>query len=425
MGDPVVRVGRLHKRFRIGRPKTVRGTLRETLSHLPAQAWQSLQRIRQPVPPAETDFWALRDVSFEVDRGEVLGIIGTNGSGKSTLLKIIAGVTEPTDGWAATRGRLTSLLEVGTGFHPELTGRENVLLSGIILGMRAAEVRRKFDEIVAFAELERFVDTPVKHYSSGMYTRLAFAVAACLEPDIMIVDEVLAIGDLSFQRKCLGRMDEVRSRGCTILFVTHSMAAFGRLCTHGLLLDRGRCVANGRASEVAARYQQASDVAGNGKDDTSPRAEGDLPPGLAEAPGWGLRFAVLNAADAPQTEFHPGEEWSIRLDLAVRWGMPHLVAAVALVLADGTPLVTLSATARDVAPGRHRAEFPVRLPLGSVEVSLSLSLSDYDGPFYTAERVGRIAVRQPFGSPGGGGLLVSTLRPTLKPLPSASGTATR
>ena len=215
-------------------------------------------RGRQVVQGDEVEeFWALRHVSFEVKKGEVLGIIGRNGAGKSTLLKILSRITEPTEGRVVLGGRIASLLEVGTGFHPELTGRENIFLNGAILGMTQREIRRKFDEIVAFAEVEKFLDTPVKHYSSGMYVRLAFAVAAHLEPEILVVDEVLAVGDAEFQKKCLGKMDEVsREQGRTVLFVSHNMEAVLRLCTRGILLESGRIRAMGDAKVVVPAYLQ-------------------------------------------------------------------------------------------------------------------------------------------------------------------------
>lgn len=206
------------------------------------------------------EFWALKDVSLEVKQGDVLGIIGRNGAGKSTLLKILSRITEPTAGRVTLRGRVASLLEVGTGFHPELTGRENIYLNGAILGMSRAEIRRKFDEIVAFAEVERFLDTPVKRYSSGMYVRLAFAVAAHLEPEILVVDEVLAVGDAEFQKKCLGRMDEVsRREGRTVLFVSHNAAAVRHLCNNAIVLDQGRAVFSGVPNAALDFYQASSD----------------------------------------------------------------------------------------------------------------------------------------------------------------------
>ena len=211
---------------------------------------------------AKEEFWALKDVSFEVKRGEVVGIIGRNGAGKSTLLKILSRITEPTEGRVTLRGRVASLLEVGTGFHPELTGRENIFLNGAILGMTKAEIRKKFDEIVAFAEVERFLDTPVKRYSSGMYVRLAFAVAAHLEPEILVVDEVLAVGDAEFQKKCLGKMKDVATGGRTVLFVSHNLIAVENLCGTALWLQGGRPAGYGAAREIIHHYQQKTLVIG-------------------------------------------------------------------------------------------------------------------------------------------------------------------
>src|ERR1035441_3462969 len=208
--------------------------------------------------PSAEDFWALKDVSFEVKRGEVVGIIGRNGAGKSTLLKILSRITEPTSGRVHLKGRVASLLEVGTGFHPELTGRENVFLNGAILGMSRAEIRQKFDEIVAFAEVEKFLDTPVKRYSSGRYVRLAFAVAAHLEPEILIVDEVLAVGDAQFQKKCLGKMKAAsRSEGRTVLFVSHNMGAIQSLCSRAVLLSLGRITFEGKVQDAVSYYMRA------------------------------------------------------------------------------------------------------------------------------------------------------------------------
>ncbi len=204
---------------------------------------------------SKEDFWALKDVSFEVKQGEVIGIIGRNGAGKSTLLKILSRITEPTTGSVKIKGRVASLLEVGTGFHPELTGRENIYLNGAILGMTKAEIKKKFDEIVAFAEIEKFLDTPVKRYSSGMYVRLAFAVAAHLEPEILLVDEVLAVGDIDFQKKCLGKMESVAKEGRTVLFVSHAMHSIRDLCETAILFDYGRIIKSGESNEVVNVYE--------------------------------------------------------------------------------------------------------------------------------------------------------------------------
>jgi len=246
MTDIAIRVEHLSKRYRIGAQR--HDTLRDAIVH-------TFKRGNARTSSRHDDtIWALRDVSFEVKRGEVVGIIGRNGAGKSTLLKILSRITEPTSGRAEIHGRVGSLLEVGTGFHPELTGRENIYLNGAILGMRKAEIDRKFDEIVAFAEIEKFLDTPVKHYSSGMYVRLAFAVAAHLDPEILLVDEVLAVGDAAFQKKCLGKMGDVASEGRTVLFVSHNMAAIQSLCNWGLLLNDGWATESGSIDEVVKAY---------------------------------------------------------------------------------------------------------------------------------------------------------------------------
>lgn len=249
MSDIAIRVENLGKRYRIGAARERYDTLRDAL----VGTFRRLRR-RSLEDAEEREIWALKDVSFEVKRGEVLGIIGRNGAGKSTLLKILSRITEPTTGRAEIYGRVGSLLEVGTGFHPELTGRENIYLSGAILGMKKAEIDRRFDEIVEFAEIERFLDTPVKRYSSGMYVRLAFAVAAHLDPEILLVDEVLAVGDAAFQKKCLGKMGEVGKEGRTVLFVSHNMAAIETLCDRGLLLHKGFIQALGPIEQIISEY---------------------------------------------------------------------------------------------------------------------------------------------------------------------------
>src|SRR2546430_16657966 len=262
MGDVAIRVEDLSKQYRIGAGgREAYKTLRDTLTDVIMSPFRRAGKLLggRGVRAAELGetFWALKDVSFEVKRGEVVGIIGYNGAGKSTLLKILSRITEPTEGYADIYGRVGSLLEVGTGFHPELTGRENIYLNGAILGMRKAEIARKFDEIVAFAELEKFIDTPVKHYSSGMYVRLAFAVAAHLEPEILLVDEVLAVGDITFQKKCLGKMGDVARAGRTVVLVSHQLSQIRRLCQRVLWIDGGAVRQNGPTHEVVSSYESA------------------------------------------------------------------------------------------------------------------------------------------------------------------------
>jgi lipopolysaccharide transport system ATP-binding protein len=262
--DIVIRAEGLGKKYVIGheaeRERYV--ALRDVIARGARNAWRmaaDMAKGRVVVPgDAVEEFWALKGVSFEVKRGEVLGIIGRNGAGKSTLLKILSRITEPSEGRVTIKGRVASLLEVGTGFHPELTGRENIYLNGAVLGMTRAEIKRKFDEIVAFAEVEKFLDTPVKRYSSGMYVRLAFAVAAHLEPEILVVDEVLSVGDAEFQKKCLGKMQDVAGHGRTVLFVSHNMGAVSSLCRTCILLKNGSTEEIGPTTEVLACYAAQS-----------------------------------------------------------------------------------------------------------------------------------------------------------------------
>src|SRR5688500_14352506 len=239
MSKPIITVDRLGKAYHVGRRLDKHHTLRDAIGGLARNVGTRFRQRFQDAGQADDAFWAIRNINFEVNRGEALGLVGRNGAGKSTLLKVLSRITEPTEGRAVLRGRVASLLEVGTGFHPELSGRENIYLNGAILGMRKVEIDSKFDAIVDFAEVEKFLDTPVKRYSSGMYVRLAFAVAAHLEPEILIVDEVLAVGDASFQKKCLGKMGDVVRQGRTVLFVSHNMDAVMALCTHVLLVKNG------------------------------------------------------------------------------------------------------------------------------------------------------------------------------------------
>jgi len=287
MSDTVIKVQNLSKRYRIGVRRQGYRTFRETLVDtvkapfqrakaawsMAHSAWNKKKINSLPTPGSmpssfEDTIWALKDISFEVKQGDVVGIIGRNGAGKSTLLKILSKITEPTEGRIELSGRVGSLLEVGTGFHPELTGHENVYLYGAILGMNRWEVTRKFDEIVAFAEIEKFIETPVKRYSSGMYMRLAFAVAAYLETEILLVDEVLAVGDAAFQKKCLSKMGDVSKKGRTVLFVSHNMSAIQHLCIHALYLERGKVRHSGTVSETVKLYE--GDLLSKGSDDGLP-----------------------------------------------------------------------------------------------------------------------------------------------------------
>jgi lipopolysaccharide transport system ATP-binding protein len=287
MTDTAILCDNLGKQYVIGKRQGSYKTLRDALAEAVASPFHKVQRLwhGEPTTLGGEKIWALKDVSFEIKHGDVVALIGRNGAGKSTLLKILSRITEPTCGFAETHGRVGSLLEVGTGFHPELTGRENTFLNGAILGMSKSEIRRKFDEIVAFSEIEKFIDTPVKHYSSGMYVRLAFAVAAHLDPEILILDEVLAVGDTAFQRKCVGKIDEVNRGGRTVLMVSHNITAAQSMCRRGLVLQAGGVVCNGSIKEAVDYYLNS--VSGNGRGDRSYCVD------LSSAPGRPGRFSPV------------------------------------------------------------------------------------------------------------------------------------
>ena len=309
---PIIRVENLSKLYRLGARQTA-GTLRESLS---AAARAPLRALRRAEPGPDETLWALRDVSFEVSPGDVVGVIGRNGAGKSTLLKILSRITEPTAGRVELYGRVGSLLEVGTGFHPELTGRENIFLNSAILGMTRQEIKKKFDEIVAFSEMERFLDTPVKRYSSGMYVRLAFAVAAHLDPEVLVIDEVLAVGDISFQNKCMGKMQDVSMAGRTVLFVSHNMAAISRLCNRAVLLESGRVAAEGGTGEVVSAYLEGALASGHTKE----WGEVEAAPGTEELKL--LSLSITDGGGHPVSTVSVGEP--LRVRLTYRVAVPNL-----------------------------------------------------------------------------------------------------
>ncbi len=373
MSDLAIRVENLGKLYRIGTQRARYKTLRESLTSAladPFRRWRdgrretedrstssqspvpgpgsTSPRPRSPVPGLDDTIWALKDVSFEVKQGEVVGIIGRNGAGKSTLLKILSRITAPTEGRVEVFGRVGSLLEVGTGFHPELTGRENIYLNGAILGMHKLEIEYKFDEIVAFAEVEKFIDTPVKHYSSGMYVRLAFAVAAHLEPEILLVDEVLAVGDAAFQRKCLGKMGEVAKGGRTVLFVSHNLGAVRSLCSRVLWLDEGGLSMTGLPPAIIDSYLKlmlapSSPVLAL---DSSPRR-----------PGFGDRFRLRNVEFNGGGPLLHGEPLSVRIHYVVRGEVHGVSLGFGFSTLDGVRLISIDSDLlgirRDLSKDAH------------------------------------------------------------------------
>lgn len=310
MNPPAIRVEQLGKQYHIGERRAAYRTLRESLTGI---------FRRGPSRSASDDtFWALRGVNFEVQSGEVVGVIGRNGAGKSTLLKVLSRITEPSEGYVEIRGRVGSLLEVGTGFHAELTGRENIYLSGAILGMRRYETDRRFDEIVAFSEVEKFIDTPVKHYSSGMYLRLAFAVAAHLDPEILLVDEVLAVGDASFQKKCLNKMQDVAKRGQTVLFVSHNLEAVLNLCSRTIVMWKGQVAFDGTPQDGVQTYHKMAQAGDNLEDHViyaEPEAEKRRPIRIT-------RIEMLDGAGNPKSAVYTWDEILFRIHLHCETSVP-------------------------------------------------------------------------------------------------------
>jgi lipopolysaccharide transport system ATP-binding protein len=354
MSEPVISVENVSKRYVIGHQRCKDDGLRHAIEDAVRAPFRWMRGRREQKKQEREEFWALKDISFDVKPGEVLGIIGRNGAGKSTLLKILSRITEPTAGRISIDGRVASLLEVGTGFHPELTGRENIFLNGAILGMANVEIKRKFDEIVAFAEIDKFLDTPVKRYSSGMYVRLAFAVAAHLEPEILIVDEVLAVGDSDFQKKCIGKMQEVsRSGGRTVLFVSHNLAAVQKLCTSTLLLEKGTISSFGPTSLVLDRYLRSSYSAA--------RARADLTGPEVRRHGTGrVKFTAITITDEnghPMSEIAMGQNFIVDLSLSSSVSRSSVLMGFSFISSDEIEIMGTAAhdggVELQMTPGEH------------------------------------------------------------------------
>lgn len=332
MSEPIIRVEGLSKKYRLRHQSKERyTTLRDVLARKVKAVFSPAGKATESTS-ADEDFWALRDLNFEIQRGEVVGIIGRNGAGKSTLLKILSRITEPTTGRITLRGRIASLLEVGTGFHPELSGRENIYLNGAILGMSKGEIKSKFDEIVAFAEVEKFLDTPVKHYSSGMYVRLAFAVAAHLEPEILVVDEVLAVGDAEFQRKCLGKMQDVAGQGRTVLFVSHNLPMVQRLCSSGVVLREGRVIRRSSVEDCIGSYLEA------GQQSASFSANLQSVPQSSEDGFKFLSIGITDAVGKPVEHLTVGQDCHVELQFECSRAHRELVLGFAVRTSDEFPL---------------------------------------------------------------------------------------
>jgi len=381
MNDVVIRAEGLGKRYKLGQSHQNYKMLRHALAEAFTKAFHRVpSKIANnkfsAIKQESNDYiWALNNVSFEIKQGEVLGIIGRNGSGKSTLLKILSRITEPTKGYAEIHGRVGALLEVGTGFHPELTGRENIFLNAAILGMKKVEIKRNFDEIVAFSEIEKFIDTPVKHYSSGMYVRLAFAVAAHLDPEILLIDEVLAVGDVGFQKKCLGKMDDVAKQGRTVVFVSHNMGAMMQLCPESILLQNGLLISRGASKDIVDQYLASLSVSGDGSELAH----------LKDRSGDGrLRFvnAYLQDEKGKQTHFPiAGHPVDIVLEFIAQENLSHVQFMITLYNSLGIPVTHCDLDAYGkripIAKGNGKIECHIpRLPLPKGRYRIAIGAND-------------------------------------------------
>lgn len=353
----ILEVNGVSKKYRIRHEAKSYLSLRDKISGLFSSSHVSLE-----------DFWALNDVSFNVQPGDTVGLIGKNGAGKSTLLKILSKITPPTAGKIISRGRIASLLEVGTGFHPELSGRENVYLNGSILGMKKKEIDSAFDAIIDFSGVERFLDTPLKNYSSGMQLRLAFAVAAFLEPEILVIDEVLAVGDAEFQKKCISKMEDVSSTGRTIIFVSHNMSAVKKLCKRGILLQQGQVVFDGSIQDAVDKYSQHYDVQQTRFDIRVKQS--------ADTPGFAHTVCIEDLQGRPCNEFAVGMGWQVRIHFTIQNRTPGFVIGMGMMTPEDVGLRTCWSEASDLAPGHYEAVFrEEHLFLGAGYYKLIVGLS--------------------------------------------------
>lgn len=390
MSETVIQVENLSKKYVIGhqqigayRYKALRDVLTDGIRSLG-------RKLKQPnkiaISSNHEEFWALKDVSFEVKQGDRIGIIGRNGAGKSTLLKLLSRITEPTTGRIRLRGRVASLLEVGTGFHPELTGRENIFLNGAILGMSRAEISRKFDEMVEFAEIARFLDTPVKRYSSGMYVRLAFAVAAHLESEILVVDEVLAVGDAAFQKKCLGKMSDVASsEGRTVFFVSHNTNSIQRLCNTGILLKKGEIHQKGNINEVIKNYIDSYGETQQAYEIETPRNKQIL--------GYAYKLVVEDQAGNPSISLPMGKPWQLRILFRLQENVSNFMLAVGFLTDDNFPIRTCWSQSRNFKKGNYEAVFREEtLIFSPVRQRIVIGLSENKRTFHYVENAGFLEI---------------------------------
>jgi lipopolysaccharide transport system ATP-binding protein len=371
--EPAIRIEGVGKEYQLGAGTGHDARLSEQLQHILQRAFRRRSHATSHLTPdarTHESLWALRDVSLEVHAGEALGLIGPNGAGKSTLLKLLSRITLPTEGRITLRGRVATLLEVGTGFHPDLTGRENIFINGAILGMRRREIEARFDEIVEFSGIERFIDTPVKRYSSGMYVRLAFAVAAHLQPEILLVDEVLAVGDAEFQRRCLGKMQEVSAGGRTVVFVSHNMAAVQRLCSRAVLIDKGRLVLDGMPGEVVAAYLDR----GWSVDETGVTVIGDDADRFKGSCAARLRKVLLtDTGGRPTSSVRLGQRFRITLTFDILRPIGEAVVEIGISTTEGQRFATVQTS--------DRADLPLLVDQGTLEISAEIGVTLLPGEY--------------------------------------------
>jgi lipopolysaccharide transport system ATP-binding protein len=392
MSETVIRVENLSKKYLLDHQQEGHRNYKSIKESLPNAISSLGKKILNPrgekgLKSSQEEFWALKDVSFEIKQGDRVGIIGRNGAGKSTLLKILSRITEPTNGRIGINGRIASLLEVGTGFHPELTGRENIFLNGAVLGMSQVEIKRKFDEIVDFAEVEKFLDTPVKRYSSGMYVRLAFAVAAHLEPEILIVDEVLAVGDTSFQKKCIGKMEMVSSEGRTVLFVSHNVAAVRRLCNRAIFLEKGTLQEEGIVDSVLKTYIEGGSNA--------QFAYNINPPKEKDVPGYAHKLIIEDKFGDPASSIPVGQPWQVRVHFTIENRVEHFVMGLGLKTSDEVPLRTSWSKPYRLEPGEYQMTFRENtVILGTDRYTLIVGLSEKTRTFHYVENAGTIEIAE-------------------------------
>lgn len=379
MGLPIINVDNISKQYNLLHKQ------KEAPDSLVSAIAKNIRSGFRSAKPIQEDFWALKNISFTVEPGERLGIIGKNGAGKSTLLKIMSRIVKPSSGKIEYMGRMASLLEVGTGFHGDLSGRENIYLNGSILGMSKQEIDARFDEIVAFSEVEQFLDTPVKRYSSGMYVRLAFSVAAHLNPEILIVDEVLAVGDAAFQKKCLGKMNEIsREQGKTILFVSHSMQAVQKICNTGLLLQKGQLVAKDSIDKIVTKYIQVPGLS---------QSQFEVPDNNRNGPAYVHLISILSENNQLLQEIPVGDNWKVRINFRVTRTTEHFVAGLGIVSAFDQPIRTSWTVPQTISPGEYEVEFSNNdLMLTTGLYKLVIGLSEHERTFQYIDNLAEITI---------------------------------